>query len=460
MLIGGKSLFRAGPAGPPGSTAAAALTDVVAGMKAVLTAANLPAARQAFGLTIGSAVQAWSATLDSLSALTTTAFGRSLLTQADAPTALTTLGAVPTARQISATAGGGLQGGGALVSDLVLAIAPAGVTNAMLAQAPAYTLKANLLAGTASPQDVGLSALIDATFGNTRGALLYRGASGWALLAPGSNGQVLTSNGSGADPGYAAVAAAASYPNVAVFNGLTVKPGSTAGTQIALAAAAVLLKGTSAGLPLQNVSATISTGTVGANGLDTGTLAASTWYAIHAIAKADGTFAGLLSLSATAPTLPSGYTYAARASWARTDASKNLIPIVQTGRVARYKVDGGHTYPVVVSGSVGDVTNPTFQAVAVSGFAPSTAIGGLFATYASAGSNTIALLAPNSSYGGYNQGQSSGAPPPPINSNNGANSASGSTGQQTMHFEGANVSAACQANAGIVCLGWDDNLCS
>ena len=37
------------------------------------------------------------------------------------------------------------------------------------------------------------TALIDATLGSTRGALLERGASGWTLLAPGGSGTVLTS---------------------------------------------------------------------------------------------------------------------------------------------------------------------------------------------------------------------------------------------------------------------------
>ena len=38
----------------------------------------------------------------------------------------------------------------------------------------------------------------------TRGAILYRGASGWAALAPGTSGHFLKSNGAGADPSYAA----------------------------------------------------------------------------------------------------------------------------------------------------------------------------------------------------------------------------------------------------------------
>lgn len=153
MLVGSaKRIFTKGPAGPAGATLAAALTDVSAGLKAVLTAPNLPAAQAALGLAIGSAVQAWSPTLD--------------------------------------------------------AIVTGGLSNAMLAPAPAYTLKANLLASAASPADVGLSALIDAVFGPTRGALLYRSASGWGLLPPGTAGQFLGTGGTGADPSWGTPAGA------------------------------------------------------------------------------------------------------------------------------------------------------------------------------------------------------------------------------------------------------------
>ncbi|OPY00362.1 MAG: hypothetical protein A4E60_02350 [Syntrophorhabdus sp. PtaB.Bin047] len=49
----------------------------------------------------------------------------------------------------------------------------------------------------------------------------------------------------------------------------------------------------------------------GAGGLDTGSEAISTWYHLWAIARADGTKSVIFSTSATAPTLPTGYTYKA-----------------------------------------------------------------------------------------------------------------------------------------------------
>lgn len=47
-----------------------------------------------------------------------------------------------------------------------------------------------------------ISGLLD-SIGSTRGQILYRGASGWAALSPGTSGDVLTSQGPGADPHYA-----------------------------------------------------------------------------------------------------------------------------------------------------------------------------------------------------------------------------------------------------------------
>ena len=57
-----------------------------------------------------------------------------------------------------------------------------------------------------------------------------------------------------------------------------------------------------------NVSVVINTTTTGANGLDTGSRAANTWYNIFLINNGTTT-AGLASLSATSPTLPTGYNY-------------------------------------------------------------------------------------------------------------------------------------------------------
>lgn len=59
----------------------------------------------------------------------------------------------------------------------------------------------NVSGSTGVPVGVTLSALLD-KISNTRGAVLHRGASGWAALGAGTAGQVLTSGGAGADPSW------------------------------------------------------------------------------------------------------------------------------------------------------------------------------------------------------------------------------------------------------------------
>lgn len=56
-------------------------------------------------------------------------------------------------------------------------------------------------AGAGDTEEVTASQVLD-WIGSTRGSILYRGASGWAILAPGTVDYVLTSNGAGADPSY------------------------------------------------------------------------------------------------------------------------------------------------------------------------------------------------------------------------------------------------------------------
>lgn len=61
-----------------------------------------------------------------------------------------------------------------------------------------YAATGSAVAGTS------LSALLDAAIGTSHGAIIYRGASGWSLLAPGTSGYVLQTNGSGSDPTWVA----------------------------------------------------------------------------------------------------------------------------------------------------------------------------------------------------------------------------------------------------------------
>lgn len=72
--------------------------------------------------------------------------------------------------------------------------------------------------------DANASSILD-LIGSTRGSVLYRGASGWAALTPGTSGQFLKTNGAGADPTWAAGGGSTAwtvlYSNAALTNPTT-----------------------------------------------------------------------------------------------------------------------------------------------------------------------------------------------------------------------------------------------
>jgi len=82
-----------------------------------------------------------------------------------------------------------------------------------------------------------------------------------------------------------------------------------------------------------NVTANITAS--GVNGLDTGAEAGNTWYYLYVIYN-DTTVASLLSTSATAPTLPSGYTYSRLVSAVRNDGSSNFLAYKQNDEEVWY----------------------------------------------------------------------------------------------------------------------------
>jgi hypothetical protein len=83
-----------------------------------------------------------------------------------------------------------------------------------------------------------------------------------------------------------------------------------------------------------NYTKTMSAWAVGSgNGsLDTGAVAANTWYHVFLIERIDtGVVDVLTSLSATAPTLPANYTVKRRTWSLKTDATPNIIAATQVG---------------------------------------------------------------------------------------------------------------------------------
>ncbi len=82
------------------------------------------------------------------------------------------------------------------------------------------------------------------------------------------------------------------------------------------------------------VDVTIDENASGVNGLDTGTKSPSTWYHIWIISKPVGGAQGLLSLSASSPTLPGGYAYKAYVGAVYNNDSDYLRLYIQNGTLA------------------------------------------------------------------------------------------------------------------------------
>lgn len=101
----------------------------------------------------------------------------------------------------------------------------------------------------------------------------------------------------------------------------------------------------------------------GANGLDTGAEASSTWYYIWAIYNPTGGSAALmLSASGTAPTMPSGYTFKALLGEVYNDSASDFRDFTQHQdevRIKQYEVYAGAGAVVVQSISLSACVPPT-----------------------------------------------------------------------------------------------------
>lgn len=133
-----------------------------------------------------------------------------------------------------------------------------------------------------------------------------------------------------------------------------------------------------------SVSEVVDITASGASGLDTGSEAGDTWYYIWVIAKADNTINGLLSASASSPTLPAGYVYKTLVSAVRNDGSSNFINFKQA--------DKTYTYPAWRSMASGNVGATPWVAVDTTAFVPSS-----LSTYAFGSIVNISTAATNDS---------------------------------------------------------------
>lgn len=236
----------------------------------------------------------------------------------------------------------------------------------------------SILAGNtaAAPTFQTLSSIIDMISGApTQGAILFRGAGGWAALSPSTSGRVLTTNGAGLDPSWSTVGGTGTVTSVTV-GGTTV---TTTGTLPAVAyditqsltltqqnqaqknaGLPAIMRSYLAGLTLSTAGASqvfgIAAGVAadstnvdmisllsaytktmqawavgtGNGAIDTGSVTA-TWYHVYLIKRPDtGVVDVIFSLSATAPTLPTNYTLFRRIGAMKVNGSAQWIAFVQT----------------------------------------------------------------------------------------------------------------------------------
>lgn len=205
--------------------------------------------------------------------------------------------------------------------------------------------------------------------------------------------------------------------------------------------------GFSFGVSSVNVACNFSTN--GANGLDTGSYSASTWYFIWVISNGTTT-ACLGSTSSTAPTMPSGYTFKMRVGANQSNGSTQFFRIKQYDNTAQYV-----TPRVWASGNVGgwSATTPTWTAVTIQGaFIPTTAF--FACTISTNKYNTAAvadlIAAPNNSY----TGSSSTNPPPIAIEQTAFHTQTTCMGLESTQWYWASDAA----GAGHLLLSWRDNL--
>lgn len=284
-----------------------------------------------------------------------------------------------------------------------------------------------------------------------QGDLIYRGASAFERLPAGTSGQVLKTNGPSANPEW--ITPVTSGGVQGAFKNLKIQVTSNTLATITVDQI-VLFDSTNNAKLASAVSAILNTATTGANGLDTGTLATSTWYYTYVIFGTSGT-ACLMSASATAPTLPSGYSYFARVGALKCDSSKYLMRTLQLGRKVQYVVTPSTNtanLPIMASGTAGNTTTPTWVTVSTSSFIAPTALsitGSVFISYLGG----VAMVSPNNSYGTFNNTANL-----PVASSSSGTSATAGISLFNFLLESTNVYWASAGSAVLTCLGWEDNL--
>ena len=147
------------------------------------------------------------------------------------------------------------------------------------------------------------------------------------------------------------------------------------------------------------VTANLAANWAGGGNLDTGSLAANTWYYGYVInTGSQGAGSIIYSTSSTGPSMPGGYFGCSGiVTCFRTDGSSHIIGFIQNGRKWQWRLGSNlSALPQIASGSTGSITSLTAESI-TSVFP--TAIGGSIKMIASATSAAGEMVvAPNASY--------------------------------------------------------------
>lgn len=175
--------------------------------------------------------------------------------------------------------------------------------------------------------------------------------------------------------------------------GLVIKNNETNPTyQMDINADEIILQDTGGrSVRVTGVDLTVDITASGANGLDAGSEANSNWYHIWVIYDpSTSTRAGLFSTSATAPTMPTGYTYKAYTGAVYNKSNGNFPIIFQNDK----KVIQEYTIYVT------DGHNTTYTQINLSSVIPPTAkqVGGFLMIYGSSGDSMIDISSNSSGY--------------------------------------------------------------
>jgi hypothetical protein len=142
---------------------------------------------------------------------------------------------------------------------------------------------------------------------------------------------------------------------------------------------------------------TISTAVNGVAGLDTGTIAINTFYAVYAIGDSFGIEPGSACLSAnlTSPLLPAGYNMSFRIGFIKTDGSALILPFRQDG----CGLDRWMFYDAPIATDVTAGASATYAAVNCSASLPAATptLVNFFCVFTPTGTNDRLVLAPGTS---------------------------------------------------------------